>query len=248
MLQALGAASSLLDSLQSLTSTNSPGKALGFGQKSAKPFDIFSGTAMSGKSAPASGFEGLPQISPVTMSALLAAQGQSATGASHSALPSKSDVLTDLFAQLDADGDGQVTKLEFENALGAGGTHADRVHSKLDQDGNGTVSLNEMLSALTGARKDGRPSHSATASGESNAPNSSALSKTLQGATTTSVTNSDGSITTSLTYADGSSVTMTSTAAASGSALSSYNHIEKMIQHQARAISSSAVAALSVSA
>ena len=32
----------------------------------------------------------------------------------------------------------------------------------------------------------------------------------LQGASSTSVTNSDGSVTTSLTYADGSKVTMTS--------------------------------------
>jgi len=73
----------------------------------------------------------------------------------------------------------------------------------------------------------------------------------LQGASSTSVTNSDGSITTSLTYADGSKVTSTSvaTASASGAATSSYNFIEQMIQRQAQAaISSTATGSLSLSA
>ena len=71
----------------------------------------------------------------------------------------------------------------------------------------------------------------------------------LQGASSTSVTNSDGSTTTSLTYADGSKVTMTSAAPGSSSsaATSSYNFIEQMIQREAKAISSSATASLSVS-
>ena len=47
--------------------------------------------------------------------------------------------------------------------------------------------------------------------------NADPLMQALQGASTTSVTNSDGSVTTSLTYADGSKVTMTSAAAASAS-------------------------------
>jgi hypothetical protein len=241
----------LLDTLQSLTSSkSSPAKPTGFGQKSAEPFDIFGGTATSGKSAAASGLEGPPQISPATMSALLAAQGQSSTGAAHSASTSKSDALKDLFSQLDADGDGQVTKTEFENALGAGGTNianADRVHSKLDADGDGAVSLDEMLSALTGAGKGHRPPHPAAASDGSDGSSSNPLPKTLQGATTTSVTNSDGTVTTSLTYADGSKVTMTSAAAASSAATSSYNFIEKLIQRQAQAISSASTASLSVS-
>jgi hypothetical protein len=72
----------------------------------------------------------------------------------------------------------------------------------------------------------------------------------LDGASSTSVSNSDGSTTTSLTYADGSKVTMTSPAAttSSSAATSSYNFIEQMIQREASAISSSATASLSVSA
>jgi hypothetical protein len=70
----------------------------------------------------------------------------------------------------------------------------------------------------------------------------------LQGASGTSVTNGDGSTTTSVTYADGSKATITSPAAktASGSATSSYNFIEQMIAREAKAISSSAAASLSV--
>ncbi|HXQ06972.1 MAG TPA: EF-hand domain-containing protein, partial [Bradyrhizobium sp.] len=71
----------------------------------------------------------------------------------------------------------------------------------------------------------------------------------LDGATSTSTTNSDGSTTTSMTYADGSKVTMTKPAAttSSSSATSSYNIIEQMIQRQAQAISSGATSSLSMS-
>ena len=87
------------------------------------------------------------------MSALLAAQSQSSTGSTASASASRSAALKDLFSQIDADGDGKITKSEFENALGAGGTNlaqADDVFSKLDKDGDGSVSLDEMSSALKG--------------------------------------------------------------------------------------------------
>ena len=87
-------------------------------------------------------------------------------------------------------------------------------------------------------------------SGADGGSNSDPFSQALQGASSTSVTNSDGSVTTSLTYADGSKVSMTSAAgkSSSASAASSYNFIEQMIQRQAQAISSGATASLSVSA
>ena len=153
---------------------------------------------------------------------------------------SRSAALKDLFAQIDGDGDGKISKSEFENALGAGGTNlaqADSVFGKLDKDGDGSVSLKEMASALKGGKghhhhqcmTDGR-------SGGSDGSNSDPLLQALQGASSTSVTNSDGSVTTSLTYADGSKVTMTSAASGSSSsaATSSYNFIEQMIQRQAQ--------------
>ena len=186
------------------------------------------------------------------MSALLAAQSQSSTGSTTTASTSRSDALKDLFSQIDGDGDGKITKSEFENALGAGGTNlaqADDVFAKLDKDGDGSVSLDEMSSALKG----GKGHHHRSCRKQlqrSDGSNSDPLMQALQGASSTSVTNSDGSMTTSLTYADGSKVTMTSAAgkARPASATSSYNFIEQMIQRQAKAISSAATASLSVSA
>ena len=118
---------------------------------------------------------------------------------------------------------------------------------KLDKDGDGSVSLKELASALKG----GKHHHEhAESSSSDDGSNSDPFSQALQGASTTSVTNSDGSVTTSLTYADGSKVTMTSAAgkSSSTSATSSYNFIEQMIQRQAQAISSGTTASLSVSA
>ena len=160
---------------------------------------------------------------------------------------SRSAALKDLFAQIDGDGDGKVTKSEFENALGAGGTNlkaADSVFSKLDQNGDDSVSLDEMMKALLGTGGKGRRHHH-RADGSSTDP----LLKALEGASSTSTTNSDGSTTTSLTYADGSKVTLMTPAKASSSsaATSSYNFIEQMIQRQAQSIASAATASLSVS-
>jgi hypothetical protein len=189
MLLALGAVSSALDALQSLTSSKSASpQSTGFGQSSTNPFDFSGSGPASGNSAPPSRSGGGSQISPATMSALLAAQS------------------------------------------------------------NGAVSLDELSSALTGR---GRHHHHA-AGGSTGADGSSSdpLLQALQGASSTSVTNSDGSTTTSVTYADGSKVTMTSpaaTTASSSTAASSYNIIERMIAREAQAIASSAPASLSVS-
>ena len=186
------------------------------------------------------------------MSALLAAQGQS-TDAGSSAPTSRADALKDLFSRIDADGDGKITKSEFEKALGAGGTNlaqADDVFGKLDKDGNGSVSLGEMASALKGnGHHHHRPMASDDSSG-SGGSSSDPLLQALGGASSTSVTNSDGSTTTTLTYGDGSKVTMTSAvaASASGTAATSYNFVEQLIQRQSQAISAQANASLSISA
>src|SRR5882757_4636185 len=245
MLLALGALSTAFDALQSLTAKKSSSPQAAFSQTATTPFDT--ATAAS----PASGSPGCPPgggLSPATMSALLAAQDQSS---SSTAPTSRSDALKDLFSQLDADGDGKVSKSEFENALGAGGSNiaqADDVFSKLDKDGDGSVSLDEMSSALKGAggHGHGHKHHVADSDGSDSDP----LLQALDGASSTSTTNSDGSTTTSLTYADGSKVTMTSAPAASvsTSAASSYNFIEQMIQREAQAISASATSSLSVTA
>jgi hypothetical protein len=251
MLLALGAASSVFDALKSLTSSKSSSpQTTGLIQDSTNPFDVSGSppTQVPGSSAPSFGPGAGSQISPATMSALLDAQSQSSTG---SAPTSRSDALKDLFSQIDTNGDGQLSKTEFESALGAGGTNiaqADDVFGKLDKDGDGNVSLNELASALKG--KGHHHHHTADSSSATDGSSSDPFAQALQGASSTSVTNSDGSTTTSLTYADGSKVTMTSPAAttASSTATSSYNFIEQMIQREANAISTSASSSLSVSA
>jgi Ca2+-binding EF-hand superfamily protein len=249
MFLALGAASSAIDALKALTSPkSSSAKTTGVSQNAKSPFDLLSqGSQASAGAGQASG--GGSQISPQTMSALLDAQSQSA-GSATTASKSRSSALKDLFAQIDGNGDGKITKSEFEGALGAGGTNlaqADSVFGKLDKDGDGSVSLNELASALKGGKHHhDRPAESSAPGGS----NSDPFSQALEGASSSSVTNSDGSVTTSLTYADGSKVTMTSAAGKTSatSAASSYNFIEQMIQRQAQAISSATTSSLSVSA
>lgn len=256
MFLALGAASSAIDALTALTSSKSSSTpSTGFSQDAGNPFDFRAGTSAPTSASTGFGGGGRSQISPATMSALLAAQGQSSTDTAASAPTSRSDALKDLFSQIDADGDGKISKSEFENALGAGGTNlaqADKVFTKLDKNGDGTVSLDEISSSLKGAvgKRHAHHHQMANDSTSTDGSNSDPLLQALQGASSTSVTNSDGSVTTSLTYADGSKVTMTSpaTASASGTASSSYNFIEQLIQRQAQAISSQASASLSVSA
>ena len=262
MLFALGAASSAIDTLKRLISSKSSStQSTGLTQNTVSPFDTSASTATAtsaGPSTPLAG-SGASRIAPETLSALFAAQSQSSTGSTTSASASPSDALKDLFSQIDADGDGKITKSEFENALGAGGTNlaqADDVFSKLDKDGDKSVSLDEISSALKGGKGGHHHHHhvagsdgSGDASGAGGS-NSDPLVQALDGASSTAVTNSDGSTTTTLTYADGSKVTLTSAAQASSSnaATSSYNFIEQIIQRQAKAISTSATASLSVSA
>ena len=254
MLLAFGAVSSALDALQSLTTSKPHSKpATGFSQGASDPFDPSGSAAAPGTSEPAAASTGFSQLSPSTMSALLAAQSQSSAGATPAAPTSRSDALKHLFSQLDADGDGKVSQPEFENALGAGGTNlaqADDVFNKLDKNGDGSVTLGELSSALMGGR--GHHGHHRVANPDganSDGSSSDPLLQALEGASSTSTSNSDGSTTTSVTYADGSKVTLTSPAAktASSSATSSYNFIEQMIQREAQAISTAATASLSVS-
>jgi hypothetical protein len=267
MLLALGAASTVWDALQSLTSSTkaSSVQTTSFSQTAASPFDIDGGAAASAGGASGTGASGGIQISPQTMSALIAAQSQS--GTTNTSPTDPSQALQDLFSQIDANGDGAITKQEFEKALGAGGTNiaaADDVFNKLDSNGDGTVSLDELKSALQGAGHHGHHHMHAGGAGQggdadgdggTNGSNTDPLLAALAGASSTSVTNADGSTTTSVTYADGSKVSLitpaastSSSSSASSSATSSYNLIEQLIQREAQALSASASAALSVSA
>jgi Ca2+-binding EF-hand superfamily protein len=229
MFLALGAASSALDALKALTSSKSSAKTTGVSQNAANPFELSSANAQAPVVPGAGSGGGGSQISAQTMSALLDAQSQSSAASTTAASKSRSSALKNLFAQIDGNGDGKITKSEFEEALGAGGTNlaqADSVFGKLDKDGDGSVSLNELASALKGGKK---AHHDHRAASESGGSNSDPFSQALLGASGTSASNSDGSVTTT-------------------SATSSYNFIEQMIQRQAQAIASGATGSLSVSA
>jgi len=223
MLFALGAASSVWDALQSLATTKSS-SAQSAGQTATNPFDLNGSTAPAGSSAPASGTGSWSPISPETMSALIAAQSQStSTGATSTSATatSSSDALKDLFSQIDANGDGQISKSEFETALGAGGTNvaqADNVFSKLDKSGDGNVSLDEMKSALQGA--GGRHGHHHHAE----AAASSGDSSSADGTTSASASSNDALMQALDAALDSSAKNN------AASATPSYNAVQQMIQ------------------
>jgi len=246
---ALGALSGLLSTLNAAskssaqkTSQSNPFESTGSSSNS--PFSS-SSTSSSG-SFPSSG------LSPEVMQALLAAQSSStdASNGTTTASKSRDAALKDLFSQLDGDGNGAISKGEFEDALGAGGSNvdnADKVFAKLDTDGDGSVSAKELAAALTPKKPHQHDDDDTQKAGRSGG---SGNAQALDGASSTSVTNADGSVTTSVTYADGSKVTMTSaaTGSSSSSATSSYNFIEQLIQRQAAQLQAAATSSLSVSA
>src|SRR5262249_52874487 len=134
MLFALGAVSTALDVIQSLTNSKSSSSTqkTGFSQGATNPFAVDNGSSTTSTAASSVNSGNSPQIAPETMSALLAAQSQSSDSTSTSASStstgstssmSREDALKDLFSQIDANGDGKITQSEFENALGAGGTN-----------------------------------------------------------------------------------------------------------------------------
>jgi hypothetical protein len=112
-----------------------------------------------------------------------------------------------------------------------------------------------LSKALKGAGHGGHHHHAegsgdAGSSTDTSGSNTDPLAQALAGASSNSVTNTDGSTTTSITYADGSKVTLTTPVAstASSSATSSYNLIEQLIQREAQALSASGTSSLSIAA
>jgi Ca2+-binding EF-hand superfamily protein len=241
MLFALGAASSVLDALQSLAATkSSSSQSATSTQNTTNPFDVpdSSGTT-AGSSSTTTGAPGWSRIAPETMNALLTAQSQSdsaTTTTSTTSTTSPSDALQDLFSQIDANGDGQISKSEFENALGAGGTNvaqADDVFGKLDKDGDGSVSLDEMKQALQGAgAHHGGHHHHAQATGSSDQ------------------TSADGTSTDSTSSTDPLQQLLNAQAAStsqSGTNLASpYNFIDQLLQQQSQNFASASSTVLSV--
>src|SRR5215475_7927690 len=109
MMFALGAAGSLIDALQSLSSSKSSSatNSTKQSQGTANPFDLGGGTQTQASTGFSAGPAG-PSIAPQTMSALIEAQSQS--GATNAAPTDPSDALKDLFSQIDGNGDGSISK------------------------------------------------------------------------------------------------------------------------------------------
>jgi hypothetical protein len=175
-----------------------------------------------------------------TMAALISMQGQSTTGVTAQS-PSQ------LFAKIDTNGDGQISKSEFEGALsglGVDSSTADSAFAKLDTNDDGSISQSELASARPAHGSHGHHAHGGGVHGGQSADASS--SSGTDGTTTQSTTNPDGSTTTTITYADGSSVEMTTPAVAqngggtSDTGTGSQNNanlLEKLIQLQAQLVS-----------
>jgi hypothetical protein len=176
-----------------------------------------------------------PPFSPDTMAALLSAQGQqSADGPD-----------AKLFAKLDANGDGTISKDEFSAAAskaGADPSVADAVFAKMDADGDGGVTQSELTKAdqATGGHHHHHHVHGGGGGGGAQNPLDAMMaSATASGATTQTSTNADGSTTTTISYADGSKVDMTTPAqsASAGSGnKNSANLLEQLIKLQSQVI------------
>jgi hypothetical protein len=250
MMFALGAASSLLDGLQALTSSKSSSQAASAtqtqGQASVNPFDLGATSQSSGSTSSvfSPGTSSFSAISPETMSALLDAQSQSGTT---SATPtSPSDALKDLFSQIDGNGDGSISKSEFESALGAGGTNtaaADKVFGDLDSNGDGSVSLDEIKSALQGSGHHGHRHMHASASSSSSDTSSTDSSTDPTDPFAALQTGTSTNLSDLLKAVDKSQLQSIS---ASGSASSSYNMIQQALSRAEQSFANSISGSMSV--
>lgn len=256
MSMSVNSTSNALSYIQNLLQSMSSGVG---GAASTDPLDnlsqLFSGSPANGSTNQSSTSNAFgpspPPFSSGTMAALMALQGQGANGASGSG------GAQGLFSQLDTDGDGSVSKTEFESALGQSGvdtSSADALFSKLDQNGDGSVSQSELSSAAHRGHGHGH-GHHMEASGSGGGGDQGGLASLLNstsanGASTQTESNSDGSSTTTITYADGSTVTMTTPAAEQNGGTSgdgtngqtaggsnSNNLIQQLIRLQAQLVS-----------
>lgn len=244
MLFALSGVGTALSAIEALTNSKSSSSTqkTGTSQGATNPFAIDSGSNSGSTSTSSVNAGNGPQISPETMNALFAAQSQATDGSSgtsntassgstSSTASSRDAALKDLFSQIDADGDGNITKSEFEDALGAGGTNlaqADDVFSKMDADADGSINLDEMSKALKGGH---RGHHQAEGASDASGPGSDSSSSS-GGSTSTTTTAADGSTTTTVTYADGFKMSTTVPGASRSSANSAYDLFAQLMQRQ----------------
>jgi hypothetical protein len=150
------------------------------------------------------------------MATLISMQGQPPGGAT----PSQ------MFATFDTNGDGQISKAEFNSAFSQAGVDSattDAAFAKLDANGDGSISPSELAKARHG---HGHHHHHAEGSGDAQGgsqtgqnPLDALLSgANAAGATSKTANNQDGSSTTTITYADGTTIDMTTPASSTNGA------------------------------
>jgi EF-hand domain pair len=191
-----------------------------------------------------------PPFSPDTMTALMSVQEQH-SGAKH-VMAARVQAL---FTQLDGNGDGQVSKSEFENVFGSNAdmSKVDGLFDALDSNGDGSVSQDELKSAVRASH--GHHHHHVDAGQGGDGGIFQALTtSSLQGATADSTSNPDGSSTTTISYADGSKISLTlpqssnsSGSPDTGSGSDTTNFLEQLIRLQAQWLSASASESLTAS-
>lgn len=212
MSMSVSSSSDAMSYLQSLMQAGTGGVSSAAGADPLTDLDqIFDGSAGSGGQQKASSNMLGASTTPFqsgTLASLISLQGQSGADAAGQS-PS------DLFAKTDADGNGQISQSEFENALGGAGVDksaADTLFGKLDTNGDGSISTSEAANA-----KEGHHAHGG-GGGQACGGSGQSGSSDADGGTTQTTTNADGSTTTTTTYSDGSvlSATTAAPAAASG--------------------------------
>jgi hypothetical protein len=190
-----------------------------------------------------------PTFSPGTLGALISLQGQQ-TGASDPVAARAQS----LFGQFDADGDGAISKTEFESAFGSGAdtTKVDGLFNALDANSDDSVSLDELTSAAQQAKGRHRHHHMhGGGAGHAGGLTDLLSATSLAGASSQTATNADGSATTTIGYADGTKITMTAPASSAAGASSvggsdsrtssgGNNVIEQLIRLQAQMLAQSA--------
>ena len=229
MLLAIGPALGALSSVSSLleSAASSIGKAAG-NDLSALGQTFTAGNQP--QSNPATGGTAASPFNTGTLATLISLQGQNTTAGG---------AASGLLAKLDANGDGSVSKSEFESALSGAGvdtSSADALFSKLDANGDGSISKSELASARGGYHSH-HHGHRVGGSGGGGGASSLLNATNADGSTTQTATNSDGSTTTTITYADGSTVSATTPAASpSGGGSGAPNRgnlLEQLIKMQA---------------
>jgi hypothetical protein len=191
-----------------------------------------------------------PTFSHGTLGALISLQAKQSGAADPLAARAQS-----LFGKIDADGDGAISKSEFEDVFGSNAdvSKVDGLFNALDANGDDSVSLDELTSAAQQARDHHHHHMHGGETGQSGGLGDLLSATSLVGASSQSATNADGSTTTNISYADGTKIAMTVPASSSSGASSSNssdgqtssssnNVIEQLIRLQAQMLAQSASA------